>query len=119
MRRQQALSSLAQILQVDLKRLKRLVVAGRTHDWSHDPFTRGAYSFTPAGEDDTAARLRRPVQNTLFFAGEALADGAEVGTVHGALSSGIRAGRLAARANRVPARTGGGSEPRGKKRDGH
>ena len=60
-------------------------------DWTNDPFSRGAYSFTAAGEDGTAAKLRRAVKGTLFFAGEATAEGAEVGTVHGALSSGLRA----------------------------
>jgi monoamine oxidase len=33
------------------------------------------------------------MQATLFFAGEATADGEEVGTVHGALSSGVRAAK--------------------------
>lgn len=100
-RRQRALHSLAEILRVTPARLRAAVVDWTTHDWSHDPFTRGAYSFTPAGEDETAQRLKHPVQATIFFAGEALAEGAEVGTVHGALSSGIRAGKLAGRSGRV------------------
>ena len=41
--------------------------------------------------DDASEWLREPVQDTLFFAGEATADGEEIGTVHGALSSGLRA----------------------------
>ncbi len=66
------------------------VEKGRTpawlgHDWSKDPFSRGAYSFTAAGADDGAKKLREPLQDTVFFAGEATAEGAEVGTVHGAL----------------------------------
>lgn len=62
-----------------------------THDWVSDPFCRGAYTFTRAGAERAARELRRPVERTLFFAGEATADGAEVGTVHGALASGLRA----------------------------
>lgn len=62
-----------------------------THNWSRDPFSRGAYSFTVAGQLNAAEQLRRPVAGTLFFAGEATADGDEAGTVHGALSSGRRA----------------------------
>jgi monoamine oxidase len=62
-----------------------------THNWSRDPFSRGAYSFTRAGQDAAAEKLRQPVEDTLFFAGEATADGEEVGTVHGALASGGRA----------------------------
>ncbi len=62
-----------------------------TYNWSRDLFSRGAYSFTRVGHDDTAERLQEPLKDTLFFAGEATADGAEVGTVHGALASGVRA----------------------------
>ena len=67
------------------------VVAWETHNWSRDPFSRGAYSFIVAGQENAAEKLRQPVQDTLFFAGEATADGEEIGTVHGALASGLRA----------------------------
>jgi monoamine oxidase len=93
-----AVGSLAEILGTSPAEVSGAVVACETWDWSNDPFSRGAYSFTAAGHDDAADDLGRPLENTLFFAGEAVAAGAEVGTVHGALSSGIRAGRQAARA---------------------
>lgn len=41
-----------------------------------------------AGESDAAAELAEPVEDTLFFAGEALAPAGEQGTVHGAIMSG-------------------------------
>ena len=90
-RRRRALQSLAKILHVPAALLRQGVAEWVAHDWTHDPFSRGAYSFTAAGEDQTAKKLREPVQGTIFLAGEALAEGAEVGTVHGALSSGLRA----------------------------
>jgi monoamine oxidase len=68
-----------------------------SHDWTRDPFSRGAYSFTAAGQDLAGRELRRPVAGTLFFCGEATAEGAEVGTVHGALRSGLRAAREVSR----------------------
>lgn len=89
--REKALSSLGRILGVSKKALRGALVDCETHNWSRDPFSRGAYSFTAAGAEDAAERLRAPVQDTLFFAGEATADGEEVGTVHGALASGLRA----------------------------
>jgi monoamine oxidase len=92
-RRACAVRSLAEILQVKPAALKKAVAGWLSHDWTHDPFSRGAYSFTAAGADDGAEQLSEPVQDTIFFAGEATADGAEVGTVHGALRSGIRAAR--------------------------
>lgn len=63
------------------------------HDWSSDAYSRGGYSFTTAGYEDAPRRLAEPVEGTLFFAGEATADAAELGTVGGALASGVRAAR--------------------------
>jgi monoamine oxidase len=62
------------------------------HDWQHDPFARGAYSYVTVGANDSRATLARPLADTLFFAGEAT-DSDEGGTVTGALQSGQRAGR--------------------------
>jgi monoamine oxidase len=106
-RRQRAINSLGEILGIAAAELRGAVVGWKTHDWTHDPFTRGAYSFTAAGQDKTAERLRQPVNDTLFFAGEAVAQADEVGTVNGALTSGIRAGKLAGRATRASRRTSG------------
>ncbi len=88
-----ALRSLSEIIDVPAARLREAVLGVECHDWMNDPFSRGAYSFTAAGQDDAARRLREPVRDTLFFAGEATADAEEVGTVHGALASGLRAAR--------------------------
>lgn len=87
----QALRSLARIFSVPTAELRRWLADWRTHDWQHDPFTLGAYSFATAGYDDGPRRLAQPVQGTLFFAGEATAD--DLGTVHGALASGLRAAK--------------------------
>jgi monoamine oxidase len=86
-----ALRSLAQVWDRSVTDLRHAVADWQTHDWSSDPFSRGAYSFTAAGAEKAAERLREPVRDTLFFAGEATADGEEVGTVHGAHASGLRA----------------------------
>jgi monoamine oxidase len=105
--REIALTSLAKIWQRPTAALRRALRGYETHVWSRDPFSRGAYSFTRVGADTAAERLRRPVAGTLFFAGEATADGEEVGTVHGALASGERAAeevRAAWRKKSWPAR---------------
>lgn len=96
----QALGSLAAIFGVARSELRRALLDFALHNWSRDPFSRGAYSFTAAGAERAAERLREPVQGTLFFAGEATADGEEVGTVHGALASGLRAAEEVRRALR-------------------
>lgn len=86
-----ALRSLAKIFSVPEAELRRWLADWQTHDWQHDPFTLGAYSFAAAGCDDGPKRLAQPLQGTLFFAGEATAD--DLGTVHGALASGVRAAK--------------------------
>ena len=70
--------------------LERLVTAARWHDWSADPWSRGAYAYPLVGGDDAADALCEPVAGTLFTAGEATSREA-MGTVEGALASGLRA----------------------------
>jgi monoamine oxidase len=61
------------------------------HDWHADPFFRGAYSYVPVGALAARNSLTKPVDGTLFFAGEATSINGRGGTVDGALTSGIRA----------------------------
>jgi monoamine oxidase len=63
------------------------------HDWQHDPFACGAYSYAAVDGDKTRALLAAPLADTLFFAGEASDTQQETGTVTGAVQSGIRAAR--------------------------
>jgi monoamine oxidase len=94
----QALRSLRVILDISPDEIRRGLLDIRVHNWSADPFTRGAYSFANAGLEDAPDRLARPLGQTLFFAGEATAATAELGTVHGAIASGIRAAKELLRA---------------------
>jgi len=64
------------------------------HDWGADPFARGAYSYVLVGGSGSRAALAKPLESTLFFAGEASSLDAS-GTVSGALESGERAAREA------------------------
>lgn len=63
------------------------------HDWQADPFARGAYSYVLAGGSAARKALAKPLQNTLFFAGEAADVAGESGTVAGALQSGTAAAK--------------------------
>lgn len=63
------------------------------HDWSSDPFARGAYSYALVGGARAAAALARPAGKTLFFAGEHTMPSPENGTVEGAIASGERAAK--------------------------
>lgn len=86
-----ALQSLGSLLRVSNEELERLLEIAYFHDWQADPFSRGAYSYVKAGSADAPAVLSRPVEDTLFFAGEAADITGNNGTVHGAIASARRA----------------------------
>jgi len=71
---------------------ERLAVAW-VHHWQQDPFARGAYSYAVVGGHGARRALAEPLDDTLFFAGEAADYQGEHGTVAGALASGERAAR--------------------------
>jgi monoamine oxidase len=62
------------------------------HDWQADPFARGGYSYVKVGGTGAREKLAEPLEDTLYFAGEAT-DTEASGTVGGALASGLRAAR--------------------------
>jgi monoamine oxidase len=88
---EKALLTLHQLLGVGVQELETLFEHAYCHDWQNDPFSRGAYSYGRVGGDGMEAALGRPIENTLFFAGEATDTGGHNGTVHGAIASGKRA----------------------------
>ena len=87
-----AVDSLAQIFALPAERLRGMLVASRAIDWGNDPFARGAYSYATPRTRDALARLRQPAAG-VFFSGEALYAGPEMGTVEAALSSGLETAR--------------------------
>jgi monoamine oxidase len=58
--------------------------------WRSDPFARGSYSYARPGHADDRARLAEPVDDRLFFAGEACSPHF-FSTAHGAYETGIAA----------------------------
>lgn len=62
-------------------------------DWIKDPYALGCYSYTRPGGCPERAVLATPVQETLYFAGEATEPPPHYQTVHGAYDSGRRAAR--------------------------
>jgi monoamine oxidase len=69
--------------------------------WAHDPFARGSYSHALPGHSGKRAVLAAPVDERLFFAGEATSPNF-FSTAHGAHDSGVRAAQevLGARATK-------------------
>jgi monoamine oxidase len=62
----------------------------KLHPWGVDPFSRGSYSYASPGKADCRAELAAPVDDRLFFAGEACSQN-DFSTAHGAYLTGIAA----------------------------
>jgi monoamine oxidase len=86
-----ALGVLADSLGLTRRRVESRAEAFWTHDWSADPWSRGAYSYALVGGSGAARDLARPIAGTLFLAGEATDAEGRNGTVEGAVGSGLRA----------------------------
>lgn len=71
---------------------RRRIAPVATSMWGADPWSRGAYSHALPGHADDRVRLRAPVENRLFIAGEATSADF-YGTAHGAWMEGERAAR--------------------------
>ena len=65
--------------------------------WFRDPWSRGGYSAARPGHAGARANLAVPVEDRLFFCGEA-ASPKYSATCHGAYLTGIAAGKSAAKA---------------------
>jgi monoamine oxidase len=88
-----ALGELARHLGLTKRKVESLVEDVWTHDWEGDPCSRGAYSYPAVGGNEAPRDLARPVEGTLFIAGEATDSEGRNGTVEGALASGLRAAK--------------------------
>ncbi len=100
-----ALESLSRLLNVEKSQIRAGLNSAHFHDWDKDPFSCGAYSYVKAGAEGCQKSLGAPVEDTLFFAGEATDVSGHNGTVHGAIASGHRAAREILKSrNAVPRR---------------
>lgn len=87
-------SLLTRIFGADIQ--KEIVTTCATN-WATNPYTLGAYSVLSAGGGEARKELARPIEDRVFFAGEATsADG--FSTAHGAYNSGLTAAATIARA---------------------
>ena len=82
------LASLAKIFDLPLDRVSRNLVASRAINWGNDPFARGAYSYATPKTREAQSVLRKSNDDAIFFSGEALYAGPDMGTVEAALASG-------------------------------
>lgn len=88
-----ALESLANAFRLSPEVLADWLVHHELADWQKEPFVRGGYVYAPVGAVDAPKILAAPVDDTLYFAGEATNTDGREGTVDGAVDTGLRAAR--------------------------
>jgi monoamine oxidase len=72
--------------------IRKHVIRSITTAWSTDPRTRGSWAYAMPGQACQREKLARPIEDSLFFSGEATSLGGQ-GTCHGNYLPGIRAAR--------------------------
>lgn len=83
-----ALTSLSNIFGMSTERLSQLLLHHNIVCWGERPYTKGGYSYNTLESASAKAVLNDPIDDTIYFAGEALYSGDFQGTVEAALSSG-------------------------------
>ena len=83
-----SLSTLAKIFALPLSEIRQMLSSWHLHNWQSDECARGAYSYVQVGALDAPEKMRIPVEDTLFFAGEHTDISGHWGTVHAALAAG-------------------------------
>jgi monoamine oxidase len=82
--------------------IRKHVIRSISTAWAGDPWTKGAYSCALPGQAHQREKLAEPLNNKLFFAGEATALN-NYATCHGAYHAGIRAAEEIARNIKITA----------------
>jgi monoamine oxidase len=83
-----ALESLAYMFSLKKEVIKRNLKEFRIFNWKNKPWIRGAYSYARVGSQEARAICREPVQQRIYFTGEAYYEGPFPGTVEAAVVSG-------------------------------
>lgn len=65
-------------------------ISSHVENWSAHPFIRGAYSYSTVGIGDARKIAAQPLNEKLYFAGEAMNTNGHHQTVHGAVETGYR-----------------------------
>jgi monoamine oxidase len=87
----EAVVTLAQVFGKAKAAIHDMIQSHYISRWTEDPFALGAYSYAVVNGELYKKLLSQPIENTLFFAGEALDEG---GTVEAALASGMKVAGL-------------------------
>ena len=85
---QKALESLSKIFSVDITQLQQKLRGWQVANWVNDRCSCGSYSYEVVNGRTFKQIIKTPIEQTIYFAGEGLYDGPEIGTVEAALFTG-------------------------------
>jgi monoamine oxidase len=85
---EKAISSLSNIFHIDIDFLRSQLSGHKIVCWDNNPNTKGGYSYNTLQSDTAKRILQQPVNNSIYFAGEAIHTGESQATVEAALASG-------------------------------
>ena len=85
---QKALKALSEIFNIDIIHLQQILKGWHVADWVTDPFSCGGYSYDVLNGNLAKNILKQPVDQTIYFTGEGLFEGPEIGTVEAAFVMG-------------------------------
>ncbi|HET9824978.1 MAG TPA: FAD-dependent oxidoreductase, partial [Chitinophagaceae bacterium] len=84
---QLAIESLSMIFKKSIEELKQALTASQIANWRNDPFTKGGYSYCTVESEKAQELFNIPIEDTIYFAGEAFYTGPSPGTVEAAFVS--------------------------------
>jgi monoamine oxidase len=84
---EKALISLSSIFEMDVGRLRAMLVKYHLMKWTANSFSHGAYTYATVNAHHFVNELRSPVKDTIYFAGEGFYWGENTGTVEAAIVS--------------------------------
>jgi monoamine oxidase len=82
-----ALTSLSNAFLSEENFIRGQLINWSVHNWGAHPFSRGAYSYNTMETEPAKKIMVQPLEQTLFFAGEALNEEDSSGTVEAAIAS--------------------------------
>jgi len=91
---QTALLSLSSIFHIPPAMLQEELTNYKIINWLSQPYIRGGYSYNTLHSEKAKKILSSPVDNTVYFAGEAISQSESQGTVESALQSGQNAATM-------------------------
>jgi monoamine oxidase len=91
---QEAIASLALIFKASEEYLKNNLSAWKIMNWNKDVFAHGSYTYATVDAEKQVETAGKPVEHTLFFAGEAFSPESGYGLVEAAVNSGLKTAKL-------------------------